>query len=411
VKILSVNYSDAAGGAARAAYRLHQALLGSGVKSRMQVVQANLGDWTVSCPKSPLAKIGKHVRPQAASLVRSFTKSIVKYPLSPSFLPSRWPALINHSEADLIHLHWLNAEMMSVEDIARIKKPTVWTLHDMWAFCGAEHVSTDNRWREGYSLKNRPDHEGGFDINRWVWNRKRKAWKKPIQLVTPSRWLANCVKESALAADWPVISIPNPINTDIWKPIDRILARNLMGLPQDVKLIAFGAMGGGQVYHKGYDLLLSALDKLRGEQLGLEVIIFGMMAPEKKADLGFPIHYVGHLHDDLSLRMLYSASDTMVIPSRVDNFPNTGVEAMACGVPVVAFDTCGLPDIVSHQKTGWLAKAFDTEDLARGISWVLADEDRLSQLGKSSRIHAEANYSYPIVASQYIALYQRILEA
>jgi glycosyltransferase involved in cell wall biosynthesis len=375
----------------------------------MQAVKATSGDWTVSNPSGALFKVGTLLRPQVASLARGFLKAEQRQPLSSAILPSRWPARINQSDADLVHLHWLNAEMMSVEDIGRIQKPIVWTLHDMWAFCGAEHVSIDNRWREGYTAANRPNHESGFDLNRWVWNRKRKAWKKPVQIVTPSSWLANCVRQSALMGDWPVTSIPNAIDTESWQPIDRTHARNLMGLPQDAKLIAFGAMGGGQAHHKGYDLLLAALGHLRGQFPGLEVIVFGMARPRDVSDLGFPIHYTGHLHDDLSLRALYSASDAMVIPSRIDNLPNTGVEAMACGTPVVAFDTCGLPDIVIHQQTGWLAKAFDTENLARGIQWVLADESRHTQLCQASRAAAVARYAYPVVAAQYKALYERVL--
>lgn len=376
----------------------------------MQVVKATSGDWTVSSPKGSMFKLGKYVRPQIAALTRSLLKTERPSPISPSVLPTRWPALINKSDADIVHLHWLCAEMMSIEDIGRIQKPVVWTLHDMWAFCGAEHISSDNRWREGYTTTNRPAHESGFDLNRWVWSRKRKAWKKPIQIVTPSRWLADCVRQSALMHDWPVTSIPNAIDTEIWQPVDRTQARKLMGLPQDAKLIAFGAMSGGQAHHKGFDLLLDALGHLRGQLPGLEIIIFGQSRPKVVPDLGFPIHYTGHLHDDLSLRVLYSAADAMVIPSRMDNLPNTGVEALACGTPVVAFDTCGLPDIVAHQATGWLAKAFDTEDLARGIQWVLADEQRLSRMGQAGREYAVARFSYPVVAEQYKALYQSVLD-
>lgn len=410
MKISQINFSDIAGGAARAAYRIHHALREEGMDSTMQVVKATSGVWTVTNPNGALFKLGALVRPQVASLARALLKTEERQPLSPSILPSRWPRLINQSDADLVHLHWLNAEMMSVEDIGRIQKPVVWTLHDMWAFCGAEHIPTDNRWREGYMSGNRPVRESGFDLNRWVWSRKRKAWKTPTQIVTPSRWLADCVRQSALLGDWPVVTIPNAIDTDSWQPLERSLARRLLGLPKESRLVAFGAMGGAEQRRKGFDLLLSAVAHLRGLMPGLELLIFGQHRPQNPPDLGFPIHYTGHLHDDLSLRALYSAADALVIPSRMDNLPNTGVEAMACGTPVVAFDTCGLPDIVSHQQTGWLAKAFDTEDLARGIQWVLADEMRNVELSKAARADAVARFSYPVVAAQYKALYQSVLD-
>ena len=123
-------------------------------------------------------------------------------------------------------------------------------------------------------------------------------------------------------------------------------------------------------------------------------------------DLGFPIHYTGHLHDDVSLQLYYSAADVMVIPSRQDNLPNTGVEAHACGTPVVAFNTCGLPDIVVHQQTGYLAQAFDPVDLAAGLQWVLADRVRYAMLRNAARSRAVALWSQEVVSAQYVAVYQ-----
>ncbi|MBE0597717.1 MAG: glycosyltransferase family 4 protein [Desulfuromonadales bacterium] len=411
MKVLCLNFSDiTGGGAARAAYRLHHALRANGIDSMMQVVKASSGDWTVSGLDGSFSKIGTNIRPQFASFVRKFSKSEHSLQISTSTLPSRWPAIINKSVADIVNLHWLCAEMMSVEDIGRIQKPLVWTLHDMWAFCGAEHVSYDNRWKDGYTSVNKPAHERGIDLNRWVWNRKRNAWKKPLQIVTPSRWLADCVRQSSLMHGWPVITIPNAIDTDVWQPVDRTQARMLMGIPPDKKIIAFGAMSGGQAHHKGFDLLLAALGHLRGQLPRLEIIIFGQSRPKEVPDLGFPIYYTGHLHDDLSLRVLYSAADALVIPSRIDNLPNTGVESLTCGTPVIAFDTCGLRDIVTHQKTGWLAKAFDTEDLATGIQWALSDESHLKKMRQFARADAVARYSFPVVAAQYQAIYQSVLD-
>jgi len=178
---------------------------------------------------------------------------------SPSILPSNWVKLINNSDADIVHLHWIQREMLSIKDISKIKKLIVWTLHDMCAFCGAEHYTNDNRWREGYYPNNRPNYESGFDLNRWTWNRKKKYWKLPIQIVTPSNWLAKCVKASALIKSWPVSVIANPVDTDHWKLMDKKNVRQLLNLSQDANLILFGAAGGGKNLLKGYDLLSSPL--------------------------------------------------------------------------------------------------------------------------------------------------------
>ncbi len=392
LKVLQINYSDINGGAARAAYRIHHALRVGGVDSTMWVNVAAAGDWTVEGPSTKWIKATLRVRPQIAGLLRKCLHTENPIIHSPSILPSNWVKRLNSSIADVVHLHWVQGEMLSIADIGRIEKPVVWTLHDMWAFCGAEHVAWDERWREGYRRDNRPTHESGFDLNRWTWERKRKHWKRPIQIVTPSRWLANCVHESALMRDWPVSVIPNCLDTERWKPMKQALARELLGLPDDVPLILFGSHGANGAHHKGFDLLLAALGHLRGQIPGLELVIFGQLMPRNPPDLGFPIHCTGHLHDDLSLRALYSAADALVVPSRQDNLPNTAIEAQACGTPVVAFNIGGLVDIVEHQRTGYLAKAFETEDLAEGIRWVLDNGSpwflqNLAMTGKENNTH------------------------
>ena len=207
--------------------------------------------------------------------------------------------------------------------------------------------------------------------------------------------------------DWPVSVIPNPIDTERWQPLDQALARELLGLPKDVPLLLFGAMGCSQDPRKGFDLLQAALQHLRGEMPELELVVFGQYRPKDPPDLGFPIHYTGHLHDDLSLRAFYSAADVMVVPSRQEAFGQTASEAHACGTPVVAFNTCGLPDIVTHHQTGYLAKAFDAEDLARGIQWVLADRMRQTRFGANARAQAVTRFASTVIAAQY----QQIFEA
>ncbi len=406
MKVIHLNHSDINGGAARAAYRIHHALLASGVDSRMWVNKAAAGDWTVEGPSSKRDKVLAAIRSQLAKPLVGALKTGNPIIHSPAVVPSNWVKRINASDADIVHLHWVQGEMLSIADIGRIEKPIVWTLHDMWAFCGAEHLAWDDRWRDGYRHDNRPSYESGFDLNRWTWQRKRKHWQRPMHIVTPSQWLGACVRESALMRDWPVSVVPNCLDTECWAPLDQSLARELLGLPADVPLIVFGSHGANAAHHKGFDLLQAALQHLLDEPSvrGLELVVFGQHAPRSPPSLGFPIHYTGHLHDDLSLRALYSAADVMVIPSRQDNLPNTGVEAHACGTPVVAFDTGGLPDIVEHQRTGYLAKAFETEDLAQGIAWVLA-QSATGQLGQQARERAVGRFSERVVVQGYLPLY------
>ena len=416
MKIALVNYSDCRGGAARAAYRIHKALRQYGIDSVIYVNEAGLGDWTVHGPKGDRDKFFVILRRISGWLVSKVLKTENPVIHSPAILPSSWPQRLNNLDVDILHLHWVNSEMLSVGDIGRLRKPVVWTLHDMWAFCGAEHYTNDFRWREGYTKWNRPTYEKRFDLNYWTWKRKIKSWTKPMHIVAPSHWLADYVRQSKLMRDWPVHVIPNAIDTDIWQPISQNTARTILNLPLDVPLLLFGALGGSFDFRKGFDLLLDALRNMEGEISGLELVIFGELEPQYPVKLGYPVHYTGHISDDVGLRLVYSAVDAFVLPSRQDNLPNTGVEALACGTPVIAFDTCGLLDIVKHLETGYLAKAFDTADLAGGIAWVLQKQlerdnsEQLSWLGQNSRNYALKNFSNSVVAEKYNYVYKTILD-
>ena len=408
MKIIHLNNADTSGGAARAAYRIHHSLLNSGLHSRMWVNVENSGDWTVSGPKDRWRKAFVQMRRHSVFPILKTMQTQNSILHSPAILHSSWSKIINQSDSDIAHLHWIGAEMLSIADIGRIKKPVVWTLHDMWAFCGAEHVSWYERWREGYTRKNRPPSERGFDINRWTWNRKIKHWKHPFNIVAPSRWLAECVQDSVIMRDWPVTVIPNCIDTQIWQPIEKILARKLLGLPTETPLIAFGTYGANSEYHKGFDLLVQALKHLSGLTEGAELVIFGQPEPKNPPKLGFPVNFMGHLYDDVSLRLLYSAVDILVVPSRKEAFGQTASEAQACGTPVAAFKIGGLSDIVKHKHTGYLAKPFDTEDLAEGIEWILSDRTS-GRLGHTARERSFQKFSYEIVSAQYQAVYQNLL--
>jgi glycosyltransferase involved in cell wall biosynthesis len=211
--------------------------------------------------------------------------------------------------------------------------------------------------------------------------------------------------------EWPVAVVPNPIDTVRWQPIDQLLARQLLGLPQDCPLLLFGAIGGGSDHHKGFDLLLAALAHLRCEHSleALQLVVFGQLAPQSQPKLGFPVHYTGHLHDDFSLRAYYSAADVMVVPSRQEAFGQTASESHACGTPVVAFNTGGLTDIVAHRVTGALADPFKPASLAHEIRWVLEDSHRRKRLGVSARSRAEQFWAPSRLAGLYSEIYQRVL--
>jgi glycosyltransferase involved in cell wall biosynthesis len=407
MKVALVSETDISGGAARATYRVHRALIQSHVDSIMIVNHAISQDETVSGPSTAFQKLLVRLRLLIGNKISSFQKSANPILHSAAWLPSIWLRKLNRAPVDIINLHWINGEMISIEDIPKIKTPLVWTLHDMWAFCGAEHYAFDNRYKEGYYAKNRPDYEIGFALNQWVWKRKCRAWKKPIQIVTPSHHMADCIRKSVIMQDWPVTVIPNTLDLDIWKPVNKAYAKSIMGLPEDKPIITFGALGIDQ-HHKGFDLLKNALKNLANQIPNLQLVIFGAQAPKDQHDFGFPVHYTGLLSDDLSLRVMYSAADVMVVPSRFESFGQTASEAQACGTPVVAFNATGLKDIVIHKHSGYLAEPFDPSDLAEGIKWVL-ENARDRHLSENARQNASEKFSYEVVSKQYIDVYKAVL--
>jgi glycosyltransferase involved in cell wall biosynthesis len=406
MKVIHVSFSDSRGGADRAAHRVHKAIESLGVDSRM-LVALKLSDSTkVVGPISRRAQFMVLLRKEVARLLRNLLKSPNPSLHSPAVFGHRYVRALNRSDADVVHLHWVNGEMMSIKSIPRINKPLVWTLHDMWAFCGAEHYTTDSRWKSGYVRHNRPEGESGFDLNKWVWLRKKRHWVRPIQLVAPSEWLRTVVGQSALMATWPTEVIANPLNLRVWKPVEQSVARDILGLPQGVPLLLFGATGGTADPRKGFDLLVQAVD-LVATTRDFKVVIFGQSAPSRSESFHAKTHFLGQVSDEVTLRLIYSAADVTVVPSRLDNLPSIATESLACGTPVVGFDNSGLKSIIRHQKTGYLARAFDVEDLAAGIDWVLSHRDSQS-LRSAARTFSEEYLEQSLVAAKYLQLYRNL---
>ncbi len=415
MKVLHVSHSDMSGGAARAAYRLHRAQLAAGIDSRMLVRSKKSDDWSVQGPVSRLEKLVNIVRGSIGQLFMRLQRSQNVNFHSGDWLPSNLAKKINASDIDVVNLHWVAGETMSIEDIGRIKKPIVWTMHDMWPFCGAEHVTdynTNARWRTGYTKANRGDSERGLDLDRYVWQRKLKAWQHPIHIVAPSRWLAECAKGSKLFEDKLINVIPNTLNTDFYKPLENTFCREALNFPSDKKIILFGAMGGGRDLNKGYDLLVAALEHLSVNLKANDVlcVIFGQSQPQQAPELPFKTLWLGHIHDDATLALLYNAATVMVVPSKQEAFGQTASEAQSCGTPVVAFNCTGLTDVVEHQQTGYLAKAYDSHDMAVGLQWILDNPAECKRLGKNARLRAEKLWNTNIVVEQYRAVYTDVLQ-
>jgi glycosyltransferase involved in cell wall biosynthesis len=409
LKILHVNTLDQ-GGAGRAVYRLHKSLLDQSVDSQILVQSKSSDDPTVVSETSQIRKVFNKVRPHLDSIPVRFYKNKTKTLFSSSWLPfSNTVHKINEINPDIVHLHWVCNGMMRIEDIPKIKAPIVWTLHDNWAFTGGCHIAWEcEKYKNNCGNCPRLGSDTANDLSRKTFKRKRKYFLKikKIIIVGVSKWITNCSKSSALLKDKNHTCLPNPIDTDIYKPFDKEVARELWNLPIDKKLVIFGANDATNDPNKGFKELSEALPKLTNKNI--ELVVFGSSKPKKSKDFGFKTHYLGHLYDDASLVTLYSAADVMVVPSLQEAFGQTASESMACGTPVVAFGSTGLLDIVEHKNTGYLAKPYVTLDLARGIDWVLS-ANNYDELCQNARQKVLMELDGKIVAKKYIALYKGIL--
>jgi glycosyltransferase involved in cell wall biosynthesis len=206
--------------------------------------------------------------------------------------------------------------------------------------------------------------------------------------------------------------IPNGIDTSRYRPIDRSVARDLLQLPQTRHLVLFGALAATSDRRKGFHLLQLTLQRLSQAGWGdrLELVVVGADAPQHPPEFGLKVHYLGQVQDDLSLAMIYSAADVCILPSIQENLSNMVMESLACGTPCVAFDIGGMPDLIEHQRNGYVAQPYAIEDLAQGIAWVLDSRERCSQLGQRARQKVEQEFTQVLQAQRYQALFAEILQ-
>lgn len=413
MKILHLNTYDCGGGAAIAARRLHTALCNEGVDSSMGVLFKSDDDTSIHQVRAPLRRnfypIFARLENLPLKLYPSRDKSILfSYPF---FSCSSIKKLC--ASVDIVHLHWIVGTFLSLADIAAITKPVVWTLHDTWAFTGGCHILKNcTGYMTGCRDCPQLSTHSQISLARISFLHKRNTYKKMAPcIISPSQYLANKVQESTLLGSFQKAIIPNTINTEHFMPIEQTSARNMLGLDKNsIPTILFGAVSATSDFNKGFDLLARALFFLKKlYPHPVRLLIFGAShIPDLEST--YPVHCLGHLHDEVSLRLAYSAADVFVCPSREENLPNTIMESLACGTPVAAFAVGGIPDMIEHEVNGCLAPPHDTEKLAQGIAYLLENADRRKQMGKAARQVAVERYSAPVIAKQYMELYTQILE-
>jgi glycosyltransferase involved in cell wall biosynthesis len=413
MKILHISTKDLEGGAARAANRLHQGLKNINVNSQMLVQTKVSDDRTVVAPQmvveKSLAKFGGIVD----TIPPKFYLRHSQISFSTQWLPDAIYPRIARLNPKLINLHWIKDSHLRIETLAKLKLPIVWTLHDMWAFTGGCHYDQDcGRYVESCGACPQLKSNNNCDLSRWIWQRKSQAWKNVLlTIVTPSKWLAECASSSSLFRNLRVEVIPNGLDLQRYKPVNRQLVRSLLNLPQNKQLVLFGAMKATSDRRKGFHLLEAALQSLCQSEWRerIELVIVGASRSNDQDNLSFKTHYLGKLNDDISLAQVYAAVDVFVAPSLQDNLPNTVVEAIACGTPSVAFKIGGMSEIIEHYSNGYLAQPYEIEDLAKGIVWLLEDREKHQKLSQQARAKAEQKFTIESQTSRYASLYNEIL--
>ena len=409
MRVLIVNTSERTGGAAVAANRLMMALNNNGVKAKMLVRDKESDSLTVvGLPKSPM--LNWHFLWERLVIFfhcRFSRKHLFEIDLANT--GSDITKLREFQEADVIHLHWINQGMLSLSGIRKILKsgkPVVWTMHDIWPATAICHLTLNcrNFTTHCHNCRLLPGKGSSSDLSTSVWRKKEKMLEdSSIYFVTCSHWLEQEAKASALLRGQKIVSIPNPIDTHIYRSGDKQTARKNLGLPEDKRLILFVSQRVTNK-NKGMDYLIDACRQLED----YELVILGGHAEEVVDQLPLKAHPLGYVNDERRIVEIYQAVDVFVLPSLSENLPNTIMEAMACGVPCVGFKVGGIPEEIDHKRNGYVAEYRDSDDLARGIRWILseADYDQLSQEAVRKVAHS---YSQQSVAISYLDVYHQAM--
>lgn len=310
---------------------------------------------------------------------------------------------------DILHFHWVAGFLDIPADSEFLRgKKIVWTLHDMNPFTGGCHYADGCKGflKQCGSCPQLGSHQE-HDLSWRTWKRKEYAYRNlDITIVTPSDWLAEEARKSTLLGRFPVHCIPNGVPLDIFRPYPKAELRKTLGIPLDGKALLFSA-DNVLNRRKGLVYLLEALNKIQHteEAQNFTLILLGN-GGESVKNLSFPVNVLGHLASPSALAAAYAAADAVVLPTLEDNLPNVLLEALACGTPAVAFGVGGIPSIIDHMETGYLAKARDAADLAEGLLWALRPHPMRARLCRSKALE---RYALEISAQRYHELYKQLL--
>ncbi len=417
MRVALINTMDTKGGAARAAYRLHQGLCGIGVDSTYYVRDQTRADPTIRrfVPDPAPAAVQHRASCKTARDAAYDAYATTRSPDIELFSQERVDGNENFftqmPRGDVINLHWV-AGFVDYHTFftPRISRPVVWTLHDMNPFTGGCHYDQDcGKFKTGCGACPLLGSDDQRDLANRVFAAKADifaAWPKHmLHIVTPSRWLADEARQSALFGKFESTVIPNSLETTVFKPMDKAEARAKLKLPQDAQIVLF-VSNHIRLARKGFRELVHALSLIPD----LETLLLVGVGDSHilSAEAPFKIMQIEHVNDDATMAAVYAAADVMAIPSRQDNLPNTILESLSCGTPVVGFSVGGVPDLVREDETGFLAVPGNVPGLSLAFMKAFADRDHLQACGVRGREMVERGYTLQAQADAYAAFYERV---
>ncbi|WP_024999419.1 glycosyltransferase family 4 protein [Prevotella falsenii] len=416
MRVLIVNTSEQTGGAAVAANRLKDALNNNGIEANMLVRDKLSDDKTVFTIKNGWRTRWNKLWERWCIFRHLHFSKHNLFAIDIANAGTDITQLQAFKDADVVHLAWINQGMLSlkgIEKILKTGKPLVWTMHDIWPATAVCHITLDCRQFETQCKECRLLPSGvGRNLVRKTWKRKEAIeGRSHIIYITCSKWLQGEAKRSALIGQNTIECIPNPIDTNVFCKSDKVEARRKLGLPADKRLILFASQRVTN-RNKGMSYLVDACRKMVEQHpetlANTAVVVLGSHAEDLREHFDLPMFPLGYVSDTQQIVDVYNAIDVFVLPSLSDNLPNTIMEAMACGVPCVGFKVGGIPEMIDHERNGYVVKMKDAADLAYGINWVLnvADYEKLSSDAVEK---VKQCYSQARVATQYIDIYKRAL--
>jgi glycosyltransferase involved in cell wall biosynthesis len=406
MKILHVGSTDSAGGASRASYRLHKGLEESGVDSKMLVRRKSSNDPKVSVSGdfSVFQNILEKLTPPIERALRRWSGNPTGSMWTFGIIPSQLAAIINSTDADLVHLHWAGNGFLPVKTLSQIRKPLVWTLHDLWPILGVGHYDDAV-----------PELNPGWLSVDWesrVGSLKKKYWGNlGITAVGPSPWVVEQLSKMNNRPGWATAVIPYGLDTSVFEPRTNLRLREELGISQDRAVLIFGALGATSDSRKGGDLLEGVLEELAHRNFEGDIIVFGDQDSAKIRSYGFRLIRLGSVCDDTRLAEIYSLGDVFLFPSREETFGQTASEALACGIPVVGFRAAGQASVFRHKEHGYQATPFSVSDMANGVEWIISEKRRGRLWQAECREFALKEYSLARYASRHYDLYEKVIRS